>query len=284
MATVGTYPPATDRSPAPPPQVVDGLARLDVVLSVDPDSRAAVGTVRDLRAALAAVDGADAKVGGVTAVKADFDDTAERDRIVIPVLLAVVFIIVLVLVRALVVTVLLLATVVLSFFAAIGVSTVVFQDLLGFPGVDSTFPLHAFVFLVALGIDYNIFLISRVREEARQLGTRAGTTRGLALTGGVITSAGVVLAATFAALGVIPLVLMVELAFTVAFGVLLDTLVVRSLLVPALLVDVGRWIWWPAALSSRRDPDSDSDRGPDPEPGLSPSAGHPGVVPAPTSV
>ena len=286
VATVDTFPPSATGAPAPPPLIVDGLARVDVVLSVDPDSRAAVAAVRELRTALAGVDGAEAKVGGVTAVKADFDDTAERDRIVIPVLLAVVFLIVLVLVRALVVTVLLLATVVLSFFAAIGVSTVVFQDLLGFPGVDSTFPLHAFVFLVALGIDYNIFLISRVREESQQLGTRAGATRGLVLTGGVITSAGVVLAATFAALGVIPLVLMVELAFTVAFGVLLDTLVVRSLLVPALLVDVGRWVWWPTALTSVRDhrPDAGSGLDADPDAGIGATPDRPAPEPAPTSV
>nr|ANY57985.1 membrane protein [uncultured bacterium] len=163
-------------------------------------------------------------------------------------MLAVVFLVVLLLLRAVVAAVLLLGTVILSFLAAIGVSTIVFQDLLGFPGVDSTFPLHAFVFLVALGVDYNIFLVSRVREESARWGTRRGTSIGLAVTGGVITSAGVVLAATFAALAVIPLVLMVELAFTVAFGVLLDTLVVRTLLVPALFMDIGRFMWWPGRL------------------------------------
>jgi RND superfamily putative drug exporter len=193
------------------------------VLTVAPDSDAAGRAVRDLRIALAAVPGSAAKVGGQTAVKVDFDDTARADRVVIPFVLGVVFLILVVLLRALVAPVLLLDTVVLSFFAAIGVSSLVFQDVLGFPGVDSTFPLHAFVFLVALGVDYNIFLISRVREEAARRGTRGGTRTGLAVTGAVITSAGVVLAATFAALAVIPLVLMVELAFTVAFGVLLDT-------------------------------------------------------------
>ena len=235
------------------PVIVDGLARTDVTLAVAPDSQAATDAVLALRSAVHAVPGADAKVGGTTAIDVDFDATARADRIVIPVLLGVVFLIVLVLLRALVASILLLATVVLSFLAAIGVSTVVFHDLLGFPGVDSTFPLHAFVFLVALGVDYNIFLVSRVREESLRVGTRRGTAVGLAVTGGVITSAGVVLAATFAALAVIPLVLMVELAFTVAFGVLLDTLIVRTLLVPALFTDVGRLIWWPGKLARVRD-------------------------------
>lgn len=253
--SVTTFPTASVAGqPSPAPMVVDGLARADVVLSVGPDSKAAVKAVRDLRAAVDAVPGAAAKVGGVTAVKVDFDDTAARDRIVIPVLLLVVLIVLLALLRSVVAAVLLLATVVLSFFAAIGVSAVVFEDLLGFPGVDSTFPLHAFVFLVALGVDYNIFLVSRAREESRGRGTRRGGQLALAVTGGVITSAGVVLAATFAALAVIPLVLMVELAFTVAFGVLLDTLVVRTLLVPALMFDTGRRFWWPSRLSAVCDP------------------------------
>jgi RND superfamily putative drug exporter len=164
-----------------------------------------------------------------------------------------VFIVVALLLRSLVAPLLLLGTVVLSFLAAIGVSAVVFQDLFGFAGVDVNFPLHAFVFLVALGIDYNIFLMTRVREESARLGTRRGTLAGLAVTGGVITSAGVVLAATFAALALIPLVLLVELAFTVAFGVLLDTLIVRSLLVPALVIDTGRWVWWPSRMARHQD-------------------------------
>jgi RND superfamily putative drug exporter len=233
------------------PLVVDGLAELDVTLDAAPDSDAAESTVRALRAAVHAVPGADAKVGGFTAVELDFDSAARHDRVVMPILLAVIFVLVALLLRSLVAPLLLLATVVLSFTAAIGVSAVVFQDVLGFPGVDSTFPLHAFVFLVALGVDYNIFLMSRVREEAAHAGVRRGTLRGLAVTGGVITSAGVVLAATFGALAVIPLVLMVELAFTVAFGVLLDTFLVRSLLVPALFLDAGRRAWWPGRLSRR---------------------------------
>lgn len=244
----------------PGPVVVDGLARIDVTLVDAPDSDAALDTVSRLRTAVHAVPDAGAVVGGYTAVELDFRTAAQRDRGIIPVLLAVVFVIVGLLLRSLVAPVVLVGTVVLSFLAAIGVSAVVFQDLLGFAGVDSTFPLHAFVFLVALGVDYNIFLMTRVREEAMVGGTRSGVLSGLALTGGVVTSAGVVLAATFAALAVIPLVLMVELAFVVAFGVLLDTLLVRSLLVPALSLELGRWLWWPWLLRSDTGPRDAADR------------------------
>jgi RND superfamily putative drug exporter len=129
-----------------------------------------------------------------------------------------------------------------------GVSALVFNHVLGFPGADPAVPLYGFVFLVALGIDYNIFLMTRVREESLAHGTRSGILRGLSATGGVITSAGIVLAATFAALGVIPILFLAQLSFIVAFGVLLDTFVVRSLLVPALAYDIGRRIWWPAKV------------------------------------
>jgi RND superfamily putative drug exporter len=159
-----------------------------------------------------------------------------------------VFLVLTLLLRSLVAPLLLVGTVVLSFLATLGVSGVVFRDILHYPGADSSFPLFAFVFLVALGVDYNIFLMTRVREEAGRRGHRVGTLTGLSVTGGVITSAGVVLAATFAALAVLPMVFLVELAFTVAFGVLLDTLIVRSLVVPALTVDIGRTIWWPGRL------------------------------------
>jgi RND superfamily putative drug exporter len=144
---------------------------------------------------------------------------------------------------------LLLATVVLSFFATLGVCALVFEYVFGFKGTDASFPLFAFVFLVALGIDYNIFLMTRVREEALKIGTKAGVIRGLTVTGGVITSAGIVLAATFGVLGVLPLVFLAQLGFAVAFGVLLDTIVVRSLLVPALVRILGKKIWWPSKLS-----------------------------------
>ncbi|WP_433003907.1 MMPL family transporter [Kribbella sp. CA-294648] len=251
IASVAPYvgPRAGAPAPGAQPVVVDGLARLDVTLTDPPDSKAALGTLERLRDAVGAVPQADAKTGGYTAVLMDFNDAAAADRKVMPLLLLVVGLVVGLLLRSIVATLLLLATVVLSYLAALGLSALVFRDVFGFSAVDATFPLHAFVFLVALGIDYNIFLMTRVREESVRAGTRRGMILGLTVTGGVITSAGVVLAATFAALAVIPLVLLVQLAFTVAFGVLLDTFIVRSLLVPALALDVGRWMWWPSRLS-----------------------------------
>ena len=141
---------------------------------------------------------------------------------------------------------------IVSFVATLGASAIVFNHVFKFPGADTGFPLFAFIFLVALGIDYNIFLMTRVREEAMKIGTRAGTTKGVTVTGGVITSAGIVLAATFTVLGVLPLVFLAEIAFAVAFGVLLDTLVVRSLLVPALVHIIGPKIWWPSKLQHER--------------------------------
>lgn len=249
VASVEPFTGTNSRTASAHPMVVGGLVRVDVTLSHAPDSDEALTSLHRLRAALADIPGANARAGGYTAELADFNDTAVGDRKVIPLLLIVVCIVVALLLRALVAPLLLLATVVLSYLAAIGTSVVVFRYVFGFSAVDATFPLQAFVFLVALGIDYNIFLMTRVREESARHGTRQGMVLGLALTGGVITSAGVVLAATFAALAVIPLVILAELAFTVAFGVLLDTFVVRSLLVPALTVDVGRWMWWPSRLA-----------------------------------
>jgi putative drug exporter of the RND superfamily len=202
-----------------------------------------------LRDNVHAVPGAEAKVGGFTAINYDVQTTSQRDRtVIIPIVLAVIFVILMVLLRSLIAPLMLIATVVLSYLATLGLSGIVFHDVFDFPGADSSYPLFAFVFLVALGVDYNIFLMTRVREETAKLGHRAGTLRGLSVTGGVITSAGVVLAATFAALAVLPIVFVVEIAFTVAFGVLLDTLIVRSLLVPALSVDIGRFLWWPGKL------------------------------------
>jgi RND superfamily putative drug exporter len=151
--------------------------------------------------------------------------------------------------RALLAPLILVATVVLSFAAALGVSALVFNHLLGFAGVDPAIPLYAFVFLIALGVDYNIFLMTRVHEESKRVGTRQGALVGLVATGGVITSAGAVLAGTFAALGTLPLVAAAEIGFVVAFGVLLDTFVVRSVLVTALTLDVGPRMWWPSAMS-----------------------------------
>ncbi|WNB84483.1 MMPL family transporter [Cellulomonas sp. ATA003] len=233
-----------------PPVVVDGRVRVDVATQEAADTTAAVDTVADLREAVHAVS-PDALVGGAAAETLDTQVAGDRDlRVIVPVVLVVIFLILMLLLRSVLAAVLLMTANVLSFAAALGISAVVFNHVLGFPGADPTVPLYAFVFLIALGVDYSIFLMTRVREEAGVWGTRTGVLRGLSVTGGVITSAGVVLAATFAALAVIPLLFLAQLAFIVAFGVLVDTLVVRSLLVPALVHDVGRRVWWP----SRWDP------------------------------
>ena len=251
----GSMPVGTDAEPFPipttaplEPTVVDGRVMLQVTLSDPADSSEAEATVRDLREAVAEVDAA-AIVGGVTATAIDTDDTSIRDRtLIIPVVLVVILLILMLLLRSVLVPVLLILSVIVSFAATLGVAALIFDSVLGFPGADPSVPLYGFVFLVALGIDYNIFLMTRVREESLVHGTRTGVIRGLAITGGVITSAGVVLAATFAALGVIPVLFLAQIAFIVAFGVLLDTLIVRSLLVPALVHDLGRHTWWPSKL------------------------------------
>ncbi|MFF8613221.1 MMPL family transporter [Streptomyces sp. NPDC015350] len=241
---------ASGRPGAGEPLVVEGRVRIDATLDAAADSDAAKETVARLRVNTHAVAGADALVGGYTAQQYDTQQTAARDRtLIVPVVLGVILLILVLLLRSLLVPVLLVATVALNFLATLGVSTLVFEHLLGFSGTDASVPLYGFVFLVALGVDYNIFLMSRVREEALAHGNRQGVLRGLTTTGGVITSAGVVLAATFAALMVIPLAFLVQIAFIVAFGVLLDTLVVRSLLVPALVLDIGARAWWPSALA-----------------------------------
>ncbi|MDH6456275.1 RND superfamily putative drug exporter [Streptomyces sp. SAI-119] len=236
--------------PGAAPLVVDGRVRVDVTLTAAPDSDSAKKTVARLRAALHEVPDADALVGGYTAQQYDTLRTAEHDRtLIVPVVLAIILVILVVLLRSLLLPVLLVATVALNFLTTLGVSALVFRHVFGFTGTDPSVPLYGFVFLVALGVDYNIFLMSRVREESLRHGVRQGTARGLVTTGGVITSAGVVLAATFAALGVIPLAFLAQIAFIVAFGVLLDTLVVRSLLVPALVRDIGARVWWPTAVA-----------------------------------
>jgi RND superfamily putative drug exporter len=230
------------------PDVRDGKVLINATLNDAADSLEAEETVKALRAEVKVVD-PDALVGGVTATALDTNTTAQRDLvIIIPVVLVVILLILMLLLRSVVAPVLLVLSVVLSYGAAMGVSAFVFNNILGFPGADATVPLFGFVFLVALGVDYNIFLMSRVREESLKHGTRPGILRGLGVTGGVITSAGVVLAATFAALGVIPIMFLVQLAFIVAFGVLLDTILVRSLLVPALAYHIGPRIWWPGKL------------------------------------
>ncbi|NLE79025.1 MAG: MMPL family transporter [Rhodococcus sp.] len=229
---------------------IDGRMMLNVVLADSYDSDAALETVQRLRDAVHPIPGADALVGGTTATTLDVQQASVHDRnLIIPIVLVVIFIVLAVLLRALLVPILLIGTVVLSFAATLGVCGLFFTHVFGFANADPAFPLYAFVFLVALGIDYNIFLMTRVREETEQHGTREGVLRGLAVTGGVITSAGIVLAATFAVLGVLPLVFLAEVGFAVSFGVLLDTMIVRSILVPALSHDIGKKIWWPSALA-----------------------------------
>ncbi|MEV4625325.1 MMPL family transporter [Micromonospora sp. NPDC049523] len=237
-----------------PPRVVDGRIQLEATLAEEADSLAARDTVRRLRVAVHAVPGAGAVVGGFTAINIDTSDAADRDQnVIIPTVLGVIAVILALLLRSLLAPLLLIITVVLSFAATLGLCAVLFTHGFDFPGVDASFPLFAFVFLVALGVDYNIFLMSRVREESAKHGTRPGVLRGLCVTGGVITSAGFVLAATFSALAVLPLVILVELGLAVALGVLIDTIVVRSLLVPALAYHIGPAIWWPSKLQ-RVDP------------------------------
>lgn len=234
------------------PAVLDGHAYLEGTLASEPDSQQAYDTIDRVRDAVHAVPGADALVGGSTAVTLDMERAAWRDsQIVIPVTLLAVLLILILLLRAVVAPLVLMGTVVLSYGAALGASALVFRHLFGFEGADAQLPLFVFTFLVALGIDYNIFLMTRVREETQRLGHQRGSLVGLAATGGVITSAGLVLAGTFAVMGSLPLTTFVEIGFAVAFGVLLDTIIVRSVLVTALNLDVGRVMWWPSRLAQR---------------------------------
>jgi putative drug exporter of the RND superfamily len=262
-------PTAAPGQPPGDPLVADGRVQLQVTLADPADSPEAEDVVTDLRSRLDAVS-PDALVGGSTALNLDVRDyaTGDRDRI-IPVVLLVIFVVLALLLRSLVAPVLLILANVLSFGATLGAAALVFNHVFHFPGGDPSVPLYAFVFLVALGIDYSIFLMTRVREESLHRGTRPGVLIGLAVTGGVITSAGVVLAATFAALAVLPILFLVQIAFLVAFGVLLDTLVVRSLLVPALVHLLGRRTWWPHPMAREQPVPADrpaAHRAPQPDP------------------
>lgn len=230
------------------PTVRDGEVLLQATLTDDPDSQAAKDTIVRLRNGLSEA-GVAAQVGGPTAAQLDTNTASIRDRaVIIPVVLAAITVILAILLRSLIAPLLLLATTVLSFASSIGVAALLFNHVWDFPGADPSVLLYGFVFLVALGIDYNIFLMTRVREESLKHGTAKGVIKGLVVTGSVITSAGIVLAATFAALGVIPILFLFQLAFIVAFGVLLDTFVVRSLLVPALIKDFGPVVWGPGKM------------------------------------
>ena len=234
-----------------PPVVRNNVAYIQGTMTAAPDSKAGFATVDRVRAAVHPVSPS-AKVGGGSAINLDVNRAAKHDeKVIIPIVLVVVFFVLALLLRAVLAPVVLISTVALSFAAALGVSALIFRHVFHFGGIDTGFPLFVFVFLVALGIDYNIFLMTRVREEALKHGTRLGAVTGLAATGGVITSAGFVLAGTFAVLATLPLIGFAEMGFTVALGVLLDTLVVRSVLVTALNLDIGDRMWWPSALSRR---------------------------------
>jgi RND superfamily putative drug exporter len=246
--------------------------RLAVTLEPDPYSTEAFDLVPGLRDAAKGAGGEDTLVGGPTATEYDLRVSSERDlKVIPPIVLLVIVVIIGLLLRAIVAPLLLIATVILSFLAALGVSALAFEWIFDFPGEDASLPLFGFIFLVAVGVDYNIFLMARVREEAARHGTREGTIRGLAVTGAVITSAGLVLAGTFAVLGVLPLVGLTEIGFLVAFGILLDTFLVRSVLVPALVMEIGDNVWWPSRLAkAARSAGEEERRAPEPAPGAGP--------------
>jgi len=229
-------------------KVVDGEVVLAATLTEAASSVEARQTIERLRTTVEA-DHPDVKFGGVSAIQLDTNNASERDlMIIIPLILGAITIVLMLLLRAIVAPIILLLTTVLSFGATIGIAALLFNNVWHFPGADPVVVIFGFVFLVALGIDYNIFLMTRVREETDRLGLRAGTLKALIVTGGVITSAGIVLASTFAALNVIPILFLAQISFIVAFGVMLDTLIVRSLLVPALTLEIGKIMWWPSKL------------------------------------
>jgi RND superfamily putative drug exporter len=225
------------------------ITQLNVVLDAAAETPAAFGTVDRLRTELHGIDGADALVGGLDAQTLDVNTAQTRDQdLVIPLILLVVFLVLALLLRALVAPLLLLVTVVASFFASLGLGWLLFASVFHFPAIDTNVVLFSFLFLVALGVDYNIFLVTRAREEAAQHGTRRGMVRALSSTGGVITSAGILLAAVFAVLGVLPLITLTQIGIIVCIGVLLDTLLVRTLVVPSLAFIAGEKFWWPGRV------------------------------------
>ena len=242
--------PGVEAVSPPVAQGDDGRVLMQATLEPPPYSTEAFELIEPIRAAAGGAGSGEVLVGGATAVEFDVRDAAAWDSIVIPpIVLLVVFVILMLLLRAVVGPLVLIGTVILSYAAALGVSYFVFDVVFGFAGSDPSLPLFGFVFLVALGVDYNIFLAARAREETFTHGTRQGILRALAVTGGVITSAGIVLAGTFAVLGTLPLVFLTEIGFVVAFGVLLDTFLVRSVLVPAATLLIGPKFWWPSALA-----------------------------------
>ena len=227
------------------------ITQVNVVLDDAAETPESFATVTALREELHTIEGADALVGGLDAQTLDVNEAQMNDQdLVMPLILAIVFIVLVLLLRALVAPVLLLATVVASFFAALGASWLLFQSVFGFAAIDTNVILFSFLFMVALGVDYNIFLVTRAREEALTHGTRTGMIRALSSTGGVITSAGILLAAVFAVLGVLPLITLTQIGIIVCIGVLLDTLLVRTLIVPALAFITGEKFWSPGRAIS----------------------------------
>ena len=231
---------------------VGGRVLFSVTLQSPSDSAKAEVVIGNLRTSFESIPDAQARVGGPTAVAFDINEANLRDRnVIIPTVLIVILMILIILLRAFNAPIVLVGTVLLSYFATLGACALAFNYIFDFPGADPSFPLFAFVFLVALGVDYNIFLLTRVREETVLLGTRQGILKGLTVTGGVITSAGIVLAATFLVLAVLPLVSLRQIGFAVALGVLIDAFIVRTTLVPALAYDIGKKVWWPSSLSKK---------------------------------
>jgi RND superfamily putative drug exporter len=227
------------------------ITQIDVVLDAAAETPESFDAITRLRSTLSDVEGADALVGGLDAQTLDVNEAQRSDQdLVIPLILALVFIVLVLLLRAFVAPLLLLLTVVASFFGSLGASWLLFESVFGFPAIDTNVILFSFLFLVALGVDYNIFLVTRAKEEAVKHGTRGGMIRALSSTGGVITSAGILLAAVFAVLGVLPLITLTQIGIIVCIGVLLDTLLVRTVLVPALAFIAGEKFWWPSRLHS----------------------------------
>jgi len=242
-AAARATPDAASVLPGAPAQGYDSYS---VTLSANPFGPAGKTAIVSLRQRLVAV-APGALVGGAPAIAYDEAQTAGRDDVIIvPLVLAVILVVIALLLQAIVAPVVLVLTTALSFTASFGLSSLLWRHAFGYAGVESVIPIYIFIFLVALGVDYNIFLSARIREESRQLGLRGGTLRGVGVTGGVITAAGIVLAGTFAALTQIPEVSIAEVGTAVALGVLLDTLLVRTILVPASLLTIGERVWWPS--------------------------------------
>ncbi|MER5608003.1 MMPL family transporter [Micromonospora tulbaghiae] len=255
----------------------DRVAQIDVVLTAEPGSAASDRAVVALRDAVSAVpdsappavEGADAPdgalVGGSVAATYDSNEANTKDlQLILPLILLLVGAVLVLLLRGLLAPLLLVLTVIGSFFASLGAAWLLFDHVLDFPALDSGVLLLAFVFLVALGVDYNIFLVTRAREDARRSGTRDGMLSALRVTGGVITSAGILLAAVFAVLGVLPLITLTQIGIIVCIGVLLDTLLVRTVLVPALAFLLGDRFWWPGRIT--RDADASTGASAEPVP------------------